>query len=424
MSKYIIILALLTSISSLAYDEPFKMEDQIFVPNISTVLLYPNIGELENPKRLISPPIIALHQGNGLMLEFDDLSMEYANYKAKIFHCNSDWKKSTLNDIEFTFEYNEYPITEQEQSFSTKIPYYHYRFELPKLKISGNFVVVVYNGKKAPIFSRRFMVYDPRISIAAKARFSQGIQQQFSDQQIDFTVDYKGLNLAAPQSDLKIIMRQNFRWDKTRSGFKPSNVRPFDKILEYTFFSLENTFPGGNEFRYFDSRSLSGRGYGISEIERTSDFTRLILFPDKSRTNNGYLQVDDLNGMFIVDQRESGRGSTDADYTPVLFSLKTDEDVSETYYVNGAFNYWNLNERNRLIFNPDTGLYEVEILIKQGVVNYNYVQSNGKLNKERTIEGDYASTENDYDILVYYKPPAGRSELLIGYTTVEWNRRR
>ncbi len=424
MRNFPIIILLLISRFTLGQENSILFEDQIYKPQIATVLLYPNIGEPENPKRLISPPITSLQNNNGLILEFDDLSNDYNTYKAKIFHCTSDWIKSNLNDIEYTFEYNEYPITEQEQSFSTKVPYYHYRFQLPKLKISGNFVVVVYNSNREPVFSRRFMLYDSRINITAKARFSQGIQQQFSDQQIDFTIDYKALNLAAPQTDLKIIMRQNFRWDKTRTGFKPSNVRPFDKLLEYTFFDLENTFPGGNEFRYLDSRSLSGRGYGVSDMERTSDYTKLILFTDKSRTDNGYLQLDDLNGMFIVDQRESGRGSTDADYTPVLFTLKTEEDAHAAYYVNGGFNYWNLNERNRLTFNPDTGLYEVEILLKQGVINYDYVQKIGNTANESSIEGDYASTENDYDILVYYKPPAGRSELLVGYTTVEWNRRR
>ena len=131
-------------------------------------------------------------------------------------------------------------------------------------------------------------------------------------------------------------------------------------------------------------------------------------------------------GQYIVDQRESGRGSVEADYSPVLFTLRTAEDPDAVFYVNGAFNLWQLNDRNRMTFNPDTKAYEAEIFLKQGVINYDYTVVRGKGQKpdEAYLEGNYGATENDYDILVYYRPQAGRSDLLIGYRTVEWNRRR
>lgn len=413
---------------SLAQAQPqgLRLEDYIYNEKIKTVLLYPAIDEPDNPRRLLTPAISPLNNPAPLVLEFDDLSGQFDGYRAKIIHCNADWTKSNLNDIEFTYEFNEYPINNYDQSFSTKVPYFHYRFELPKLKLPGNYVVYVYSDRDRKLmFSRRFMHYQPRVNVTAQARFSQGIQQQFSDQQIDFSVDYKGYQLNAPQSDLKVVLRKNFRWDQTRSGFKPTNVRPFDQILEYTFFDLENTFPGGNEFRYFDSRSLTGRGYGITEIERSADFTKLFLFPDKSRANGAYVQIDDFNGQYIVDQRESGRGSVEADYTPVLFSLKTEEDPEAVYYVNGAFNLWQLTDRNKMTYNPDTKAYEVEIVVKQGVINYDYTVVKGNQKPDESyVEGNYATTENDYDILIYHRPPASRADLLIGYRTVEWNRRR
>jgi hypothetical protein len=404
-----------------------RLEDHIYNPKIATVLLYPGIDDPENPRRLVSPPVLPMQTSYPLVLEFDDLAASFAGYRVKIIHCNADWTKSNLNDIEYTYEYNEYPINSNEQSFSTKVPYFHYRFEVPKLKLSGNYVLVVYSDTdRKPVLSRRFMIYESRVGISAEARFSQGISQQFSDQQIDFKIDYKGYPLNAPQTDLKVVIRKNFRWDQIRTGFKPTNVRPFDHLLEYTFFDLENTFPGGNEFRYFDSRTLSARGFGIQELERSDEFTKLILFPDKLRSENAYLQMDDLNGQYIVDQRESGRGSVEADYTPVVFTLRIAEDPGTTFYVNGAFNLWQLNERNKMTFNPDLNAYEAEIFLKQGVINYDYSAVTGPNAKpdESIIEGNYVATENDYDILVYYRPQAGRSDLLIGYRTVEWNRRR
>jgi len=40
------------------------------------------------------------------------------------------------------------------------------------------------------------------------------------------------------------------------------------------------------------------------------------------------------------------------------------------------------------------------------------------------FEGSFNNTENRYDILVYYRPPGSRSDLLIGYQEVNVNSRR
>lgn len=427
MRYLFVILFNLTFLISNAQNTDVRLDDFIYTDDIKTVFLYPGIADKENPTRLIAPPIIPMQSSFPLVLEFDDMTTNLSGLRAKIIHCNADWTKSNLNDIEFTYEYNDYPITTYEQSFSTKVAYTHYRFEVPKLKLSGNYILVVSTDRgRRTLLTRKFMIYDTKVNITAQARFSQGIQQQFSDQQIDFSIDYKGYNLISPQQDLKVILRKNFRFDQTRSGFKPTNVKPFDQILEYTFFDLENTFPGGNEFRYFDSRTLSGRGYGVYALERTTENTSLTLTPDRSRADNGYLQIEDLNGQYIVDQKESGRGSVEGDYTPVLFTLKIPEDPDVTFYVNGAFNLWQLNDRNRMEFNADTQAYQADILIKQGVINYEYTAVKGNLPKadDGYVEGNYGVTENDYDILIYHRPPTSRSDLLIGYKTIEWNRRR
>lgn len=404
-----------------------RLEDYIYSETIKTVLLYPATGSPDDPRRLIGPPVILLDGDRPLALEFDDLTADYRGFRAKLIHCNADWSKSVLNDIEYTYEYNDYPITEFTQSFSTKVPYYHYRLEVPRVKVSGNYVLVVYSERqRKPVFTRRFMVYENQVRIAAQARFSQGIQEQRTDQQIDFSLDHKGYQIISPQSDLKVFIRKNFRWDNTKSGFKPTNVRPFDQILEYQFFNLENTFPGGNEFRYFDSRTLAARGFGIYELERLSEYTRLILTPDQSRARGAYIQMDDLNGQYIVDQRESGQGSSEADYTPVVFSLRIPEVPSAEVYVNGGFNLWLRNDLNRMAYDTDSESYRAVILVKQGVVNYNYavIDKSSDGADEAYVEGNYASTENDYDILVYNRPPAARADKLVGYRTVEWNRRR
>lgn len=416
-----------TILAAFGQQADIRLDDFLYSQTIKTVLLYPASDNPEDPRRLIGPPVIPLDGDRPLLLEFDDLTADYRGFRAKLIHCNADWSRSVLNEIEYTYEFNDYPITKFSQSFSTKVPYYHYELEVPRVKVSGNYVLMVYSERqRQPVFTRRFMVYENKVRIAAQARFSQGIREQRTDQQIDFSLDHKGYQIVSPQTDLKVVLRKNFRWNAAKIGFKPTNVRPFDQVLEYQFFNLENTFPGGNDFRYFDSRTLSARGFGIYELERLDEYTRLILSPDESRARGAYIQMDDLNGQYIVDQRESGRGSVEADYTPVVFTLRIPQVAGAQVYVNGGFHLWQLNDLNRMEYNESMRAYQAVILIKQGVINYNYavVQGTAGLEDEAYVEGNFAQAENDYDILVYNRPPAARADRLVGYRTVEWNRRR
>jgi hypothetical protein len=67
-------------------------------------------------------------------------------------------------------------------------------------------------------------------------------------------------------------------------------------------------------------------------------------------------------------------------------------------------------------FNPDKGIYEKAILIKQGFTNFQYtvLKPDGTLDEENAIDGNYFQTENEYIVLVYYKENTDRYERIIG----------
>jgi hypothetical protein len=69
--------------------------------------------------------------------------------------------------------------------------------------------------------------------------------------------------------------------------------------------------------------------------------------------------------------------------------------------------------------------YTTQTLLKQGVYDYQYVwvdAATGKADSE-ALEGSYFETENDYQILVYYRPPGSRWEELVGYKLINTGRR-
>ncbi|CCG98367.1 hypothetical protein FAES_0354 [Fibrella aestuarina BUZ 2] len=425
---------------------PIATEDRIYDPKIATVLLYPQVGSAMGasqgglPAQSLNVPIGKLddQEAAPMQLEFDDLTASYRNFRAKILHCNTDWKRSVLNDIEFTYQYNDNPIVDYQISIGTKVPYYHYRYTLPRLKLPGNYVLVVFNENRPDevLFTRRFRLYSQRVGVAAGVRFSTDVSQQFSDQQVDFSIQYSAYQsqVTSPQDDFRVIVRQNYRDDRTVTDLRPTNVRAFDQTLEYRAIDLRNTFPGGNEYRYFDTRTVLSRANYVERINRLADKTVAYVQTDRPRSTVAYTQFDDFNGLFVIDHRETGDGATSADYIETVFTLLVDELPNATVYANGAFNFWALTDRNQLAYDPTLGGYRGRIWLKQGVYNYNYsvmgiappVTRSGIVRdgNETLIEGDFSQTENAYEVFVYHRPPGARADQLIGYTQIQYGARR
>ena len=410
--------------------QPLQTIDHIYDPKVETVLLFPQVStNLTDPSLTLNPPIISLDEQVPLQLEFDDLTSNYRSFRARIIHCNADWQRSVLNDIEFTYEYNDNPITDYQTSVNTKIPYFHYRFTLPRLKLPGNYVLVVYDERNRNniTFTRRFSTYQNLVTVVAGVRFSADPTRQFTDQQIDLSITYRGYQVISPQDDFKIVIRQNYRDDRTIRGLRPTNVQAFDQTLEYRLIDQSNTMSGGNEYRFFDTRTVLSRANYIERIDRPADRNIAYVQVDKSRNQGPYIQSDDFNGLFVIDQRETSNGATNADYIETVFTLKIPEVAGWDIYVNGAFNFWQLNDRNRMSFDALLGAYRAVILLKQGVYNYDYIgQTVGAQPKvdEHFIEGSFSGTENDYEIFVYHRPPASRADQLIAYQKVGLNKRK
>ena len=85
-------------------------------------------------------------------------------------------------------------------------------------------------------------------------------------------------------------------------------------------------------------------------------------------------------------------------------------------HVYGNYNNYALTESNKMTFNPSTGFYETELLLKQGFYNYKYVMVDADGNMdEGAISGNFDMTENNYKVLVYYRDLGGRYDKIIGF---------
>jgi hypothetical protein len=407
---------------------PLKTSDVVYEPNIYSVQLYLGNGNFDQQ---FTQPVIAIQQSDSLKLSFDELRVNSSQtYFFKIIHCQSDWSVSSLLESEYLQDFvNLNLITNYTLSNNTKVNYIHYACLLPKVKITGNFLVLVFRDRdeKDIILSKRFMVFDNKLNIIPDLKVSTGIEERFTHQQIDFSIDYTRYPyIFNPIEEIRVLIRQNGRWDNAIYALKPFAIKSAENILDYHFFNFENNFAGGNEFRVFDARRIRTYGLNTSKIQFLDTIINLRINTDVSRNGSKYIYYVDANGRYWLGNNEVGGNYGDPDYVNVIFTFKTAEMPSGNIHVLGGFNNYEVNEKSKMNYDPFTETYQCKYLLKQGYYNYIFgVKSyaDSKIN-DTELEGSFFSTENQYEIFVYHRPQGSRADILIGYLNVNFNGQR
>ena len=410
-----------SSSSSTSSDKILKNTDWVYEPNIKTVLLYPFQGNIEDE---LKSAAISIDQDVPLLLSFDQLLTDYDNFNAKIIHCDYNWEKSLLSENEYLFAFNEFPIRDYEFSFNTRTSYTHYRFTLPKVKIPGNYLIVVYRGGNSSdiILSKRFMVYSDVVKIIPKLEVPSDIGKRRTHQQLNFSINYGNLEILNPIEDVKVTIKKNERWDNAITSLKPTFLREAEGILEYEYFNGENNFYGGNEFRFFDLRTINYSGQNISGIKKETNRIDAFVFKDKNRGDEVYGQFNDINGDFMINNLESSPPQTASEYVNVHFFLEAEQQPTEIY-IAGELTNWNFNNQSLAKYDEELKGYTSTLLLKQGWYNYIYYAPDAPENPY-LLEGSHFETENKYEFIVYYRAPGSRADQIVGYYLLNYNNRR
>jgi hypothetical protein len=401
-------------------DKTLRYQDFIYSPDVKSVQCYVATGQ---PTEVFQPPVAPL-QGQSFTLEFDILGAQSQRLTAKLVHCDVDWKPSVLTDMQFLNEINEFLITDYRTGVGTKVPFYHYRLRVPPVKISGNYLLVVQSAGRVPLVSRRLMVYQNDVEVDLRQGIPVAGAERYTLQQVDFAIRYGAMNLVNPAQEVKVILRQNFRWDNAKINLRPTFVRDAERLLQYQYFNFENAFPGLSEFRFFDTRSLRVLGQGMAKLDPEANPRAVLLTLEGTRNGQGYTQYEDINGQRVFENREFGNGASNADYANVTFELKAEQPAPGPVYVIGALTDWQFKDEFKLTYDAENQIYSTTALLKQGYYNYYYATQTPQGPNSIPWEGSHQETENQYDLLVYYRPPGTRADLLIGYQAITVNGRR
>ena len=387
--------------------------NEVFRPEIKSVELY-------NTKKHPSFPIIKLNSGEQLLLAFDDLRGSSRNYYYTIEHCDDSWNSSNLSPAEYLQSFTEDQIRDYNYSTATLQKYTHYELKFPNEnlapKLPGNYIVKVYeDGDRTKIvLTQRFYVLSAKVTIAAEVTPSADNSLRQTNQKINFTVDYGSLRVQNPNYDIRTFIMQNARTETGLSSNQPSNIRGTQ--LVYNDLAT-NDFPGRNEFRHFDTRTLKLNSEHVYRIYRDTANT-VVLLTDPTLDQPNYTFYYDNDGNFYVGNQDGSDPRIDADYAHLYFSLaSTKSGAAGSAYIVGLFNNYRLDESSKLQYDAEKNRYYKQILLKQGVYDYAYVWVPNGSDKPDDIyfEGSHFETENDYQILVYYRPAGSRWVELVGY---------
>ncbi len=362
-------------------------------------------------------PIVQL--GEPITLEFDDLTAREQDYYYRIVHCNYDWTPSALLKSQYLTGIDNQRIVDYGNSYTTLQSYSNYRLRLPNdqvaPRVSGNYLLEIYNTAGELQFSRRFVVYQDQVKVPATIRRSRQFATMNEKQSVQFSIRPANIQLINPKKEVKIAILQNYHWPTARTGVPPQFTIGTELVYKY---DQETAFYGGNEYEYFDSSDLRAPTAAISRIDYT-DLYQHYLFPNQYRFDRPYTYYPDINGDFVIRTLQGSDPSREAEYTQVHFYLPYTPLLGlDKVYIFGKYNNYELSEENRMTYNSETGDMEATLLLKQGFYNFKYVIER----EDGTVElnavcGNYHVTENTYTILVYYRNFGDIYDSVIGVGT-------
>ena len=388
--------------------------NRIYDNKVMTVLLYKDGFEM-------SAPVMNMSTGGRLKLSFDELDSDLKRFRYTIRHCEADWTTSSdLMTTEYIDGFQDDEIDDFGYSYNTLANYTHYSLVFPthklRPKISGNYIIIVFlDDPSNVILTWRFMVVENTgLSIIGKVNAFNNISDRFSKQEVDFTLEYNGMAINDPTHEIKVLITQNDRSDNEVWNPSPRFVR--STSLDFTD-NPQCTFDGGNEFRYFDIKSLIYQTERIGKIVRDVHTYDVYLLDDKPRPYKNYISDKEINGRKFIKNEDNAKNSDiEADYAYVHFFLPFPAPLNNgQIYILGAITDWQLNDSSIMEYNSQRRGFEKTLLVKQGYYNYIYIFKDDKTGKTDAslIEGNHWETENEYTIWVYYRPAGAQYDQLI-----------
>lgn len=391
---------------------------RIFLLSLSGLVFGQNIQSIQlfNPQTNDETPVINFNQT--LVLSFDDLTNSSEIYRYTIKHYDRNWNDDNLFFTEFANGSLNGLLDKFQYSFNTLQAYTHYTLTFPnekmQPKISGNFELIVYkDSADKPLFKKRFFLVEDNATLALNVSRIADSKNPDVNQRVEVQAVSKAGDLSSNVNSMSLNVMQNNNFNVAVNNLKPSTTLG-NKLL---FQQMNLTFPGNNEFYYFDNKNMDMAADMVRATEVKDGVNQTYLHGVWAYPLN-YQYQPDVNGAWYYRRNDLGlerNAEREADYSWVYFSLDSDP-LDKEIYVLGGFNNFKASKENQMQYDAANKQYVAKIFLKQGFYNYILAtkESNGALNFGE-INGNFWQTENLYQAFLYYAPFGRNYDGLMGY---------
>jgi len=202
-------------------------------------------------------------------LSFDDLEADQKEYYYKIELMTHDWKPSKLQSNQYIIGFNSNVILNVENSFNTFQNYSHYSINFPnrntRITKSGNYKISILNSYDDVIFTRRITLYEEVTPVGVRVTRSRNTKTLDTQQTVNFTVNYSTLNINNPQQEIHVVVMQNQNWETAITNLQPTFFKKNQLVYNQI---LKSNFWGGNEYLFFDNKTIQNTSLNIIRTER------------------------------------------------------------------------------------------------------------------------------------------------------------
>ena len=391
-------------------------------------IIWPTIHSLElTPENWpLSYPIIHLNSDEKLKLSFDDLdsTQTVKHFSYTLIHCTQNWQPSDLLKMDYIEGFEDQQINNHEFSQNTFCKYINYSVIFPnddiKITKSGNYALVVLNSDNTEdtVLINRFWVSEKNALINGSVKRASIPAESNLSQEVDFEVNYFENQDKIYPDKISTVLIQNERFDISVTFSSPKYLNQNKLIYD---FEDANIFKGGNEFKYFDIKNVRFKADRTDSIYFSANRYHFVLYPDNNQYRHIYSYHQDLNGRRLIKLENNDFSSIEADYILVHFKLFVPKFITDKQvYIAGALTNWQYTNLNEMKYNSLTKCYELNLLLKQGYYNYQYLVYNpiSKQLDAASTEGNFVETENNYLILVYFNDLKKRYHRILAYKII------
>ena len=397
-------------------------------PIFPTKIIDPSVGYVQvsvvpAPDNARPYPIITLGSGERFEIGFDLLDDVPHNICYTVQHCTARWEPSSLVAADYLSGPPEGLITSSVPSVATMVTYRHYSIPLGagtphNLLLSGNYLLKAYSESVsgAPLFEAAFAVAEGKADISMHITAATQATHYNKHQQVDLWVR-PAEGFPAQEHYYYVAVGQNGSPYRSAALTQPNEVAP--GLIGFSG-PAGAVFASGNTFKSTEILTDKYNGMGVNHSYSQNGLTFMELFTDYARGGRSFTADQSAPGNYIIRNTDTDAPDEEisTDYYAILFTLNTEalpEPPTSGITLEGAA-FDALPEGFRtLSYDPATGLYQAQILLKGGYIAYRYCPLNRTgLNP---IEGDFYQTHNNYTALVYLKSPADRYHRLLAYNT-------